>query len=71
MITKTKKRLDLLADVHIHFADSIRSLEVLAKDAEHMFKRAEETLTQVEKAADNDEQTYCKLVFWNPNDKHS
>jgi len=49
---------DSTKDVPIHFADSVKSLELLAKDAETMFKRAEETLTQVENAADKDDQTY-------------
>lgn len=45
-------------DIHIHFADNVRSLELLAKDAALMFKRADETLAQVGKDVDNDPQGY-------------
>ena len=51
--------LPAILDIRIHFADTVNSLEQLSRDAESMFKRAEETLAQADKM-DDDEQGYCK-----------
>merc|ERR1712142_586233 len=46
-----------LNEMKIHFADTVRDLETLSQDAEKMFKRAEQSLMQVDKM-DNDQQGY-------------
>ena len=49
-----------LTEIKVHFADTVKSLEKLSKEAESLFKRAEETLLQVDKG-DYDNQEYCKF----------
>ena len=49
-------------EIKIHFADTVRDLETLSQDAEKMFKRAEQSLMQVDKM-DNDQQGYCKFFL--------